>query len=686
MGMSSLNIAVSGLQAAQAGLFVTGHNMANHHTQGFTRQWVAQSTWAHRTIGNNAMGPMQIGLGTNVSGIHQIRNQFFDIRWRDTATELSFLEVRVATGMELDAIFGELQGGYRMQIALRDLNQSIQELIKEPPSVTTRANFISFASTFVDRAADASRSMEAYQMYLNNQIGVSVRRVNQLLTEINQLNRRISMEELNGSNANDFRDWRNNALDELSTLIDIQFSEDTRGNVNIWSEGHAILSGGNIMHMGLRFSAPNSPFVEPVFTMSDTILPFDPTGDNALSFFNWNRLSTAESIQPRGAIFGMIVSRGLVGANYSTVPSFNAPQRLSDLMPGVMSDIQGVLDDIMGPPDILAQIQTAWTNFMGAMTTAGLNGYIDQTEWNAFFAATGPGSLQGFINDLGIYMTQIDAYVNWDGTGTRPPSPDALPRFPALPGLTITGTPSAADRAAIQSAFNDFSSIAGNIAQPGRNAFAFDANARRLAVLNTFDMRHSIIPQAQAQFDTMFNSIITMLNRAFTEDVTGNGLPQNGRGDSAIPLFVQIRQGDGYTMDNIRINPDLTTTQGASLLPLNWGDESDPRLLEWIIGQWNSDDFITFPGWVSMSVNTFYRNFIDMTSIPTFEARGDLIDATEKMDSWTHRRMQVSAVSLEEEMSNMIRFQHAYNSSARMVNTIDQMLDRIINGMGAGRG
>ena len=687
MGMSSLNIAVSGLQAAQIGLFVTGHNMANHHTQGFTRQWAAQTTWAHRTIGNNAMGPMQIGLGTNVSGIHQIRNKFFDIRWRDTATEMSFLEVRVATGMELDAIFGELQGGYRMQLALRDLSQSIQELIKEPPSVTTRANFISFASTFVDRAADASRSMNAYQMYLNNQIGISVRRVNQLLTEIDQLNRRISFEEINGSNANDFRDRRNNALDELSTLIDIQFSEDSRGNVNVWSEGHAILTGGSIMHMGLRFSAPNSLFVEPVFTLSDTVLPFDPTGENALSFFNWNRLASAETVQPRGAIFGMIVSRGLVGANHSTVPSFTAAQRLSDLMPGVMNDLTGVESAIFGTtvpavtPNILQRLTTEWGAFVAGL--GGLSSYIDQTEWNAFLAP-GTGALSQFMTDVTRFMTELEEYL--DPTHARDTVPDALMRFPNLPGLTITGAPSAADLATIQNAFHSFNSIAGNVVQPGRNAFSFDANARRLAVLNTFDMRHGIIPQAQAQFDTLFNSIITMLNSAFAEDVTGKGIPTNGRGDDGMPLFVQIRQGEGYTMGNIRINPELTTTQGASLLPLNWGDESDPALLEWIVSQWNSDDFITFPGWVSMNVNTFYRNFVDMTSIPTFEARGDLIDATEQMDSWTHRRMSVSAVSLEEEMSNMIRFQHAYNSSARMVNTIDQMLDRIINGMGAGRG
>jgi flagellar hook-associated protein 1 len=46
------------------------------------------------------------------------------------------------------------------------------------------------------------------------------------------------------------------------------------------------------------------------------------------------------------------------------------------------------------------------------------------------------------------------------------------------------------------------------------------------------------------------------------------------------------------------------------------------------------------------------------------------------------RRMSVSGVSLDEEMTNMIKFQHAYNASARMITLQDEMLDKIINGMG----
>ena len=45
-------------------------------------------------------------------------------------------------------------------------------------------------------------------------------------------------------------------------------------------------------------------------------------------------------------------------------------------------------------------------------------------------------------------------------------------------------------------------------------------------------------------------------------------------------------------------------------------------------------------------------------------------------------RQSVSAVSLDEEMTDMIKYQQAYNASARMITVMDEMLDKIINGMG----
>jgi len=557
MSMSSLSTPISGLQAAQAGLYVTGHNLANHHSRGYTRQMVGQSTFMSHTIGRNANGAMQVGLGTQISGIRQVRDHFLDMRWRAASPELSFWDVRVGTGQRLDDIFGEMHGEFRLQGVLQDLSRALHELNNESPSIESRGNFISFAGSFISRISGAANAMAQRQTELNNNIKASVRRINQLTTEIDEMNRRITLEEASGANANDFRDRRNNAIDELSTLINITARENHRGEINIIANGHALLVNGNRMQMGLQYSAPGSLFVHPVFTQEDGILPYD---EDVRAFYDWETMANMRNIPPDGALLSMLMSRGLSTANHTT-----------------------------------------------------------------------PGSTE-----------------TWD----------------------------------------------------------------------VFNMNHGVIPQVQAQLDTMLHAIVTMFNNAITQPViippsTVPRLPHNlenppqshnwpvghpdhdpSRDVVDLRLFVEINEGGGFVMGNIQINPNLMGQGGASRLPLHFDGESDNRLVGQLIEQWGSatitmeqmgtvgDGFIQFPGWYGFSVDGFYRNFIDAMATGTSTAMGFLASSEEEMNFVTNRRLQISGVSLEEEMSNMIRFQHAYNASARMINTLDSMMDRIINQTG----
>ena len=555
--MSGLSIAISGLRAGQAGLNVTGHNLANHHTRGFTRQLVHQSTFVKQTIGRNAFGAMQIGLGTNITGIRQVRDHFLDMRWRAEAPALNFWDVQVATGQRLDTIFGEMEGEFRLQGALRDFNQALHELNVEVPSISVRSNFVFFASNLVTRVQDAARSMEHRQMELNSQVKSGVRRINQLVTNIDDLNRRIAREEAGGSNPNDFLDRRNNYIDELATIIPIQVREASNGNINIIANGHALLVNGVQAHMGLQFSAPGSLFVHPVFTNSDEILSYE--AENIRSFFNWPALNNMDELPNQGSLLSIIASRGL-----------------------------------------------------GTSTHMSVN----------------------------------------------PNSPE----------------------------YNE--------------------------VWNQFNIRHGTIPQVQMQLDTLMNSIVNMFNAAFASPSFDHGMPVNMEGNwhgRIIPpsnepldlrLFIEINPERGLTIDNIRINPEFTVMGGASRIPLTFDGEGDTRLVSQLVRQWTSASitmeqllpmgttlgdevpFIQFPGWYGFSIDGFYRNFIDTMATNTSTAMGFLAGAIEGMNFLDNRRMEISGVSIEEEMSNLIRYQHAYNASARMINTIDSMLDRVINQTG----
>ncbi|MCL2171345.1 MAG: flagellar basal body protein, partial [Defluviitaleaceae bacterium] len=156
--MGSLSTAVSGLNAAQLNLYVTGHNLGNSKVQGFTRQQVMQSDFHFRAVGRNAQGLMQVGMGTNIEGIRQIRDRFLDQQFRLTMPRAHYMQVRYATGLELASIFGELEGQYRLHSVLRDLNAALHELSIEPGSLEARGNFLTFAESFIDKMNNTQRS------------------------------------------------------------------------------------------------------------------------------------------------------------------------------------------------------------------------------------------------------------------------------------------------------------------------------------------------------------------------------------------------------------------------------------------------------------------------------------------------------------------------------------------------
>ncbi|MEN1967322.1 flagellar hook-associated protein FlgK [Lentibacillus sp. N15] len=82
------------------------------------------------------------------------------------------------------------------------------------------------------------------------------------------------------------------------------------------------------------------------------------------------------------------------------------------------------------------------------------------------------------------------------------------------------------------------------------------------------------------------------------------------------------------------------------------------------------------------SVKSFYESLIGELGVQSEKANRMTENTTIIRSQIEQQRMSVSGVSLDEEMSNMIKFQHAYNAAARSMTAIDEMLDRIINNMG----
>jgi len=185
-------------------------------------------------------------------------------------------------------------------------------------------------------------------------------------------------------------------------------------------------------------------------------------------------------------------------------------------------------------------------------------------------------------------------------------------------------------------------------------------------------------PEILAELDNMAQALADAFNEVHKD---GAGLDTDADGNpikSEIDFFVHKEGSDGITAETITINPDIL---------------KEPSLIaagELEKGSRNGDNALKLADVFDealedlddTSIRKFYTGLIGELGVKGQEAQ-KMKENTEILQAQVdHSRMSVSAVSLDEEISNLIKFQHAYNAAARNMTAIDELIDRIINQMG----
>jgi len=132
------------------------------------------------------------------------------------------------------------------------------------------------------------------------------------------------------------------------------------------------------------------------------------------------------------------------------------------------------------------------------------------------------------------------------------------------------------------------------------------------------------------------------------------------------------------TAANISINPNITINDITAATSSNAGDGSNASLLANVL----KTDKFSIGNVSNTTIDSFYQGVIGGMGVQSQQAQRLTSNSQTLVDSVNQNRLSVSSVSLDEEMTDMVKYQHAYNASARMITTIDEMLDKIINSMG----
>src|SRR5690606_8535709 len=139
-----LSIAISGLRASQSALAITGHNITNAGTEGYSRQVVNQSANARQNFGG-----VWMGSGVGIDSVTRVYDQFLpQQRWRGSSRYTSF-DARAANGGQIDSLVGDSAAG--VQPGLERMFGALQSVVCAPASLPARAVRLSESQGLVVR-------------------------------------------------------------------------------------------------------------------------------------------------------------------------------------------------------------------------------------------------------------------------------------------------------------------------------------------------------------------------------------------------------------------------------------------------------------------------------------------------------------------------------------------------------
>lgn len=300
--ISSLSKMVSGLQAAQKGLQVTGQNIANINTKGYTRQQLLQHETGYITIGSNGGQLMQVGLGVSGTEIRQIRDELADKRLRTENSVLNYYQKLTAASEEIGALFDEPYGD-TLSDMLNDFWTQTQKLSITTDGVEERLSFIATSKALITKINDLSTGLSQYQAQVNTQVENAIKDINQIISDIRDYNELIAIHEVNGDNANDYRDQRNVLLDNLSAYGDIDYYEEADSRIVVKFEGHVVVNKMFINTLEMEQVVTGSPFNKPVWS------------DTKQDVYNLSDAVSSANDNDTGALKALLLLRG---ENYVT--------------------------------------------------------------------------------------------------------------------------------------------------------------------------------------------------------------------------------------------------------------------------------------------------------------------------------------------------------------------------------
>jgi flagellar hook-associated protein 1 len=234
----TLSIALSALQAAQSSLAVTTNNVANANTPGYTRQR-AVLTESPPVL----MAPLTFGTGVTLEDIQSLRDPILQVRIQQETQQQGQLGAFVGAMQQAQVMFNSSSGD-DIGSQLSNFFSSISQLSSDPSNLALRQGVLTASTTLANAFHTTAANLNQQRSSLDQSVVQTVQQVNTLTTQLATLNGQINGMQKLGEDVNTLVDQRDQAISQLSELIDVSTVQSDNGLTLTTSAGVPLVVGG----------------------------------------------------------------------------------------------------------------------------------------------------------------------------------------------------------------------------------------------------------------------------------------------------------------------------------------------------------------------------------------------------------------------------------------------------------
>ncbi len=628
---SGIEIGKKGLIANNAGLEVTGHNLSNIETEGYSRQKVNLTTFIpiYEPSANRVETPGQYGTGVVVEDIQRVRDQAIDDRINFEKGGLGFWDMKQQFLHLIEMVHNE-PNRPNIRTVMDEYWESWQKVASDPTERASREELVQRTKLLSETFKHTYESLSDLRKNANNLIDQRINDINHMAREIASLNTQIVKSETMGDKPNDLYDKRDLLVEKLSKIVDIRVERNNKHELIVYIDSENLVQG-DISHEISGVGNPaNEGYLDAVWDDGRKVKL--GTGELA-GLFSARDDDLKSAIQNIDSLAINLtdatneIHRDGFGLNLSTNNDFFKTLPISPYANGNY-DFNNT-----GQVNGTALFKVSGTEKINESTVIGSSGTIN----------FGPSDVNGpditidykpgdKVKDVMDRINQSDAgvvaYLNHRNELTfkaRYPHSDNYPAF-TLRHIEDSG--------------NFLVGITGMLSASG-NTGAFDFHTiGDIVKFNVPAFNISLTPEkhpsAWINIDDKITANPDNIAASSGLDTTGSGKPDkmNGISDNRTALAIA----------GLRQKPVMFETHSTM------GD-----FLKWMIGDIGTRS-------ESAKIN--------------MDKNGAVVN------SLVNLRQEISGVNIDEELTKMLMFQHGYNASARLVSTVDRMLDTLIH-MGA---